>query len=145
MKAVEERNGASGGWVGPGSAGFDRLLEGIGAGAAARDADPAFPEEPFRSLASAGLLSLPVPELPDGPGRRATVGEEWRVLRAVAAADGSVGRILDGHYNAVERLTVLAPSPFAAGSSRRSPPGSCAWGSGGRPRPRRGRARAPRA
>ena len=58
------------------------------------------------------MLSLPVPERPDGAGRRASFAEEWRVLRAVSAADGSVGRILDGHFNAVERLSVLAPEPL---------------------------------
>jgi hypothetical protein len=34
------------------------------------------------------------------------------VLRAVARADGSVGRILDGHFNGVERLSLLAPEPL---------------------------------
>jgi alkylation response protein AidB-like acyl-CoA dehydrogenase len=33
-------------------------------------------------------------------------------LRAVASADGSVGRILDGHLNGVERLAALAPEPL---------------------------------
>lgn len=112
MRTLRGRNEASGGWMGPGSAGLDGLLEEIRAGAAARDAEPAFPEGPFRSLAAAGVLSLPVPERPEGAGRRVSFAEEWRVLRAVAAADGSVGRILDGHFNAVERLSVLAPEPL---------------------------------
>jgi alkylation response protein AidB-like acyl-CoA dehydrogenase len=34
------------------------------------------------------------------------------VLRAVAGADGSVGRILDGHFNGVERVSLLAPEPL---------------------------------
>jgi alkylation response protein AidB-like acyl-CoA dehydrogenase len=34
------------------------------------------------------------------------------VLRAVARADGSVGRILDGHFNGVERVALLAPEPL---------------------------------
>jgi alkylation response protein AidB-like acyl-CoA dehydrogenase len=33
-------------------------------------------------------------------------------LRAVAKADGSVGRIFDGHLNAAERVSVLAPEPL---------------------------------
>ena len=41
-----------------------------------------------------------------GSKRRSSFAEEWRVLRAVARADGSVGRILDGHFNGVERLGV---------------------------------------
>ena len=112
MRTLWGRYGASDGWTGPGSVGFDVLLEEIRAGARERDAHPEFPEGPFRSLTAAGLLSLPVPERPDGAGRRASFAEEWRVLRAVAAADGSVGRLLDGHFNAVERLLVLAPEPL---------------------------------
>ena len=34
------------------------------------------------------------------------------MLRAVARADGSVGRILDGHFNGVERVSLLAPEPL---------------------------------
>ena len=56
---------------------------------------------------------MPVPEAGVGSKRRASFAEEWRVLRAVARADGSVGRILDGHFNGVERVSVLAPSRCA--------------------------------
>ncbi len=89
---------------------LSKTLEGIAAGATARDAAPAFPEGPFRDLASAGVLGMTTP----GPagGRGVSFEEEWRVLRAVAGADGSVGRILDGHFNAVERVGVLAPEPL---------------------------------
>lgn len=89
---------------------FSKTLEGIAAGAAARDAAPAFPEGPLRDLASADVLGMTAPGL--NGDRGVSFGEEWRVLRAVAAADGSVGRILDGHFNAVERLSVLAPEPL---------------------------------
>lgn len=84
----------------------------ISAGAADRDANPAFPHEPFEQLAAAGVLDLPVPEPVRSSGRRATFAAEWRVLRAVAKADGSVGRILDGHFNGVERVALLAPEPL---------------------------------
>ena len=47
-----------------------------------------------------------------GSKRRSSFAEQWRVLRAVARADGSVGRILDGHFNGVERVSVLAPEPL---------------------------------
>lgn len=97
---------------GRGTAAFDRLLAEMREGAAARDAEPAFPEGPFRALAAAGVLSMPVPEPIGGDARRATFSEEWGVLRAVAAADGSVGRLLDGHFNGVERVSVLAPEPL---------------------------------
>jgi len=90
------------------------LLAQISEGAARRDADPAFPEEPFRDLAAAGLLAIPVPNPIRARGRRASFSKEWQVLRAVAAADGSVGRIFDGHLNGVERLAALAPEPLRA-------------------------------
>lgn len=99
-----------------GSRSSDRALEAalatISAGAAERDASPSFPEEPFRRLASAGVLEIPVADPVRERGRRASFAEEWRVLRAVASADGSVGRILDGHFNGVERLSLLAPEPL---------------------------------
>jgi alkylation response protein AidB-like acyl-CoA dehydrogenase len=100
------------GQVLPGSADFDAVLVQICEGAAVRDADPAFPHQAFRALSEAGLLALPVPNPPGTRGRRTSFGEEWRILRAVAEADGSVGRIFDGHLNAIERVSVLAPEPL---------------------------------
>ena len=96
------------GWAAPEDLG--RALGTIAEGAAAGDAVPSFPEEAFRALAASGVLGMTAP----GPGEERPVSfyEEWRVLRAVARADGSVGRILDGHFNAVERLCVLAPEPL---------------------------------
>ena len=98
--------------VSPNSSEFDALLARISEGAAQCDADPAFPEAPFRALAAASLLAMPVPDPVGARGRRASFSEEWRVLRAVAAADGSVGRIFDGHLNGIERLAALAPEPL---------------------------------
>jgi alkylation response protein AidB-like acyl-CoA dehydrogenase len=99
-------------WISPGSAEFDAVLARISEGAARRDADPVFPEDAFRALAAAGLLAMSVPDPVEARGRRASFSEEWRVLRAVAEADGSVGRIFDGHLNGVERLATLAPEPL---------------------------------
>jgi alkylation response protein AidB-like acyl-CoA dehydrogenase len=93
-------------------AGFKSVLSRIASGAAERDARPAFPEGPFRDLAASGVLAMAAPDPHDGSKRRSSVAEEWRVLRAVARADGSVGRILDGHFNGVERVSVLAPEPL---------------------------------
>lgn len=84
----------------------------ISSGAARRDANPAFPEEPFRALAASGALAMPVPDPISGGGRRSSFGDEWRLLKTVARADGSVARILDGHFNGVERVAVLAPEPL---------------------------------
>jgi alkylation response protein AidB-like acyl-CoA dehydrogenase len=99
-------------WILPGSTHFDAVVTQISGGAAGRDADPAFPHHPFQGLSEAGLLAIPVPDPPGSGGRRTSFGEEWRILRAVARADGSVGRIFDGHLNAVERVSVLAPEPL---------------------------------
>jgi alkylation response protein AidB-like acyl-CoA dehydrogenase len=98
---------------GPGGAhDLEAILASISAGAAGRDAHPSFPEEPFQRLAPTGALAIPVPDPIGLQGRRASFREEWRLLRAVARADGSVGRILDGHFNGVERVSLLAPEPL---------------------------------
>lgn len=113
MRTTPDHSGAAtAGRILPGSATFDAVLAQISEGAAGRDTEPAFPHRPFRALAEAGLLSLPVPDPVEAHGRRASFGEEWRVLRAVAKADGSVGRILDGHLNGVERVAALAREPL---------------------------------
>ncbi len=91
---------------------LEAILARISAGASGRDAHPTFPEDPFERLAPTGALAIPVPDPIGSQGRRASFEEEWRVLRAVAGADGSVGRILDGHLNGVERVSLLAPEPL---------------------------------
>jgi alkylation response protein AidB-like acyl-CoA dehydrogenase len=91
---------------------LEAILARISAGASGRDAHPSFPEDPFVRLAPTGVLAIPVPDPIGRQGRRASFAEEWRVLRAVAGADGSVGRILDGHFNGVERVSLLAPEPL---------------------------------
>jgi alkylation response protein AidB-like acyl-CoA dehydrogenase len=70
----------------------------VAAEADALDRAPAFPVAAFRALAAAGGLAPPP-----------TFGEELALVRAVAGADGSAGRIIDGHLNAVERVALLAP------------------------------------
>ncbi len=76
----------------------------IGAGAAKLDQVPSFPREAFFGLADAGALAATIGVVRDG----ASVRPGWDLLREVAAADASVGRILDGHQNAIERLEVAA-------------------------------------
>jgi hypothetical protein len=68
-------------------------LDAIACEASALDAAPAFPHDAFTRLRRAGALTAPP-----------TRGEEWALVRAVAKADGSVGRLLEGHLNACERL-----------------------------------------
>src|ERR671910_1228519 len=91
---------------------LEAILARISAGASGRDEHPSFPEDPFVLLAPTGVLAIPVPDPIGRQGRRASFAEEWRVLRAVAGADGSVGRLLDGHFNGVERVSLLAPEPL---------------------------------
>ena len=66
---------------------------------------PEFPADAFVMLERAGALSFNAQ-----PGEpRPPAAAELSLVRRVAAADGSVGRIFDGHLNAVERLAVQAP------------------------------------
>jgi alkylation response protein AidB-like acyl-CoA dehydrogenase len=76
------------------------VLEEIAAHAAVLDAQPAFPHAAFAALKEAGALTPP-------PTHR----EEWDLVRQVAKADGSVGRIFEGHLNAYERLTLDGIDP----------------------------------
>ena len=86
--------------------GLEAALERVAAGADELDSRPAFPRDAFAALASADVLGATLP----GPnGRRISFGDELRLVRSVSRADGSVGRILDGHFNAIERLTVACP------------------------------------
>ncbi len=88
--------------------GFEDALAQIESGAAQRDgeATPRFPDGPIRLLERAGMLAWNA-----RAGRsRPSAAAELDLVRRVACADGSVGRIFDGHLNAVERLAVQAPS-----------------------------------
>jgi hypothetical protein len=68
-------------------------LDAIAEAASALDAAPEFPYAAFAGLRRAGRLTPP-----------ATREAEWALVRAVARADGSVGRLFEGHLNAYERL-----------------------------------------
>jgi hypothetical protein len=83
---------------------LDQAIAAVASGAAELDREPRFPGEAFDTLAAAGALATTIGDV------RASVGVRpgWDLLRRVAAADASVGRILDGHQNAVERLEVVA-------------------------------------
>jgi hypothetical protein len=86
------------------NSGIDGAVATIAAGAAELDRAPRFPREAFFALGDAGALAATIGA---GHGRTA-VGPGWDLLRRVAAADASVGRILDGHLNAIERLEIAA-------------------------------------
>lgn len=90
------------------SARLDEALELIAASAGRRDLDPIprFPQDAIAALGRAGALAWNA-----RPGTvRPPAAAELELVRRVARADGSVGRIFDGHLNAVERLLVQAPA-----------------------------------
>jgi alkylation response protein AidB-like acyl-CoA dehydrogenase len=83
-------------------------LELIAATAAERDQAPVarFPEREIAALERAGALAWNA----QPKSVRPPAAAELALVRQVARADGSVGRIFDGHLNAVERLLVQAPA-----------------------------------
>jgi alkylation response protein AidB-like acyl-CoA dehydrogenase len=87
----------------PSGVALDVALEQIAACADALDAHPRFPAENLESLRSAAV--------PQSAADRASASltREIALVRAVAAADASTARILDGHFNGVERLALCAP------------------------------------
>jgi alkylation response protein AidB-like acyl-CoA dehydrogenase len=90
-----------------GSARLGDALELVAGSAAQRDRDPVpqFPEAAIAALERADALAWNA-----RPGTaRPPAAAELELVRRVARADGSVGRIFDGHLNAVERLLVQAP------------------------------------
>jgi hypothetical protein len=94
-----EKDGAGGQ-----AARLDQSLAAIAAGAAELDRAPCFPREAFFRLADSGALTATI----GAAGEGSSVRPAWDLVRRVAAADASVGRILDGHLNAIERLEVAA-------------------------------------
>jgi alkylation response protein AidB-like acyl-CoA dehydrogenase len=70
------------------------------------DAHPRFPEENFALLKAAGIVQLA------GDRTSCDLTAEAALIRALAAADASTARILDGHFNGAERLALLAQEPL---------------------------------
>jgi hypothetical protein len=90
--------------------GLDRALATIAAAAAQRDAEAAFPEDAIGLLEREGALAWNA----TGGATRPPAAAELSLVRSVARADSSVGRIFDGHLNAVERLIVHGPPSLVA-------------------------------
>ncbi len=70
-----------------------------------RTGDGAFPEASWAALAAAGIPAATVGGLP--------AAGELGLVTAIARADVSLGRLLDGHYNAVQRLAVQVDPALA--------------------------------
>lgn len=87
---------------------FELALEQIAARAGELDGDPRFPRENFEALRATGVLQLA------GERERSRLGWEIASVRALARADASSARILDGHFNGVERLALGAPAELRA-------------------------------
>ncbi len=85
------------------------VLGAVAAGSAERDRTAGGIENALALLESAGALAW---NAVDGV-ERPPAADELALVRAVAKADGSVGRVLDGHLNGVERLAVQAPAALA--------------------------------
>jgi alkylation response protein AidB-like acyl-CoA dehydrogenase len=77
------------------------VLAWIAATAGERDAEPVppFPEDAIRRLEATGALAA-----------NRNPAAELALVRRIAAADGSVGRIVDGHLNGIERLATQGPA-----------------------------------
>jgi alkylation response protein AidB-like acyl-CoA dehydrogenase len=100
-----------------------------------RNPTPVFPDHPITLLQDAGALAFNAV----AGHVRPPAGDELELVRAVARADASVGRIFDGHLNGVERLAVqgspaLRDAELAAVRARQLRVG--VWG--GDPRPGEG-------
>jgi alkylation response protein AidB-like acyl-CoA dehydrogenase len=85
-----------------------RALEQIAGRARELDMSPRFPSESFEALRAAGVPQLAADRSSCGLAR------ESAIVRALAKADASSARILDGHFNGVERLALLASSELRA-------------------------------
>lgn len=81
---------------------FALALEQIACRAGELDCEPRFPAEDFASLRAAGVTQLAADR------SRCDLVAEATIVRRVAGADASTARILDGHFNGVERFALLA-------------------------------------
>src|ERR1700761_4627262 len=89
-------------------ASLEEALARVAEGAAERDRapDPAFPHDAITDLEAVGVLAWNA----QAGSQRPPAAAELGLVRRIARADGSLGRIIDGHLNGVERLAVQAPA-----------------------------------
>jgi hypothetical protein len=94
---------------GAATAGLEAVLGAVAAGAAQRDRTAAGIEPALALLESAGALAANAVLGTERP----PAATEVALVRSVSRADSSLGRVLDGHLNGVERLAVQAPPELA--------------------------------
>jgi alkylation response protein AidB-like acyl-CoA dehydrogenase len=78
------------------------LAEAIARVTAGADGHASFPRASFDALRACGATAWGA----RAGGSRPRAADELGLVRRVAAADGSAGRIFDGHVNAIERVAV---------------------------------------
>jgi alkylation response protein AidB-like acyl-CoA dehydrogenase len=90
----------------PGALSLELARERIAGRAPELDAHPQFPRESFLDLLAAGV--------PQAAAERNLESLRWEIVqvRGIAAACASSARILDGHFNGVERLALCAEEPL---------------------------------
>lgn len=83
------------------------VLDQIARQAAKTDQEGDFPVESFRTLAEAGLYAV---NLPDGPldGRDSNTPELLQLLKRIGGANLAVGRVYEGHINALQLVHQFA-------------------------------------
>ena len=86
---------------------LNALLKRVADNAAQTDSDNEFPRQAFDWLADAGLLSVTLPDEPLD-SRRPTTDQLLQLLKRIGAANLSVGRIYEGHINALNLVHVFA-------------------------------------
>jgi alkylation response protein AidB-like acyl-CoA dehydrogenase len=116
---------------------LDEALAAIAATAGERDQSvtPRFPSDAIALLRDAGALAFNAA----AGASRPPAADELTLVRSVARADGSVGRIFDGHLNGVERLAVQGPAALRDAELPAIADGTLQVGVwGGEPRPGEG-------
>jgi hypothetical protein len=106
--ALARREGLDVGALPPPEPSFALALEQIAGRARELDMSPRFPTENFEALRAAGVPQLAAER------SSCDLMLESETVRALARADASSARILDGHFNGVERLALTAPSELRA-------------------------------
>lgn len=97
-----------------------RLADQIARLAAGSDDERAFPDEEFRLIREAGLLAAPLPRTAGGrglDGSPATMLEQLLLLKELGRGNLSVGRLYEGHVNALQLIQMFGTPEQVARSA----------------------------